>query len=186
MADGAMLKDWAIMHKNGVFAVDVSEPLYLVGVIHDDDRFSDGTVVKTSLVKTINNELSEAQTRNTRYRLGQPDKSFMGRLKEKGVDLDVFKLYGANGGISPANNPRLDDWYVMPSGDNIYLMGKIYDDKRQPVPFPDGTEIHTSIVSTIDDGLKQVQTSNTLYRLGSPHVLFNEADKYRGYDKKNT
>lgn len=43
---------------------------HLYGDIYDDSCFQDGAPVRTSTVQTIDEEKSEAQTRNTLYKLG--------------------------------------------------------------------------------------------------------------------
>jgi len=61
--------------------------------------------------------------------------------------------------------PRLKNWKVHDGYSSVhlekvsYLTGQVFNDTR----FPDGTEIRTSIVLEIDDGI--AQTENTIYIL---------------------
>ena len=62
---------------------------HLRGNIYDDERFEDGMPITTSPLVSFP-EPNVAQTRNTRYDLGEPEAKFVQFLKEKGQDLNQF------------------------------------------------------------------------------------------------
>lgn len=44
----------------------------LVGIVFDDPRFSDGDIIRTTLLESLDLEKNTAQTKNTLYTLGKP------------------------------------------------------------------------------------------------------------------
>lgn len=60
---GPLLEQWSII-ENGI------NQKILTGVIFNDHRFADGTIIYTTPIKEISEEKGRAMTRNTKYLLG--------------------------------------------------------------------------------------------------------------------
>ena len=83
------LEDWAISPDwtNPYCAPECRETI-MGGKIYNDDRFEDGKQIATSKFVGLDLEKMQAQTRNTLYDLGEPNKEWMEKLKEKGMTLE--------------------------------------------------------------------------------------------------
>lgn len=68
------------------------QSMYISGVIYDDEkgRFEDGKEISTSMIHELNLNEGYAQTRNTKYTLGEPDKEYIEWLKEQGLSLEDY------------------------------------------------------------------------------------------------
>ena len=60
--------------------------------------------------------------------------------------------------------PRLENWQLITVYGRELLHGDIYDDHR----FPDGENVYTSEVQSIDEKRREATTKNTTYILGEP------------------
>ncbi|MCL1930104.1 hypothetical protein FWF93_03135 [Candidatus Saccharibacteria bacterium] len=58
---------------------------------------------------------------------------------------------------------------VDPKAAKVFLVGRTYDDNRQPKRFEDGKAIFTSYVKSVSEDLKTVQTKNSEYTLEEPY-----------------
>ena len=87
------LENWSIgtAYVNPYQAPETIEK-HINGTIYDDEegRFPDGSEISTSTVQELNLNEGYAQTRNTRYTLGEPDKSYIEWLKEQGKSLEDY------------------------------------------------------------------------------------------------
>lgn len=93
MANGALLEDWYFTRGVG-FAKSTDGVFWICGKIYNDDRFPDGAEVRTSRVTTIKDDLSESQTRNTRYVLGEPTERFVEEMGGGDAVRDIFGGFG--------------------------------------------------------------------------------------------
>lgn len=64
----------------------------LEGEIYDDEkkRFEDGRYVRTSPLQELNIKNNYAQTKNTKYILGEPSKEYLEWLEDNNMTLEQF------------------------------------------------------------------------------------------------
>ncbi len=87
------LENWSIVgNLNHQYQAPDSETSRLEGIIFDDElkRFSDGRGVTTSRLVELDLENKIAQTKNTKYKLGEPYPNYLKWLEENNMTLKQY------------------------------------------------------------------------------------------------
>lgn len=86
-----LLNNWAIVDDGNPYTAPEAKEKYLSGNIYRDKRFPEGAGIRTSAIVELDIKNKRAQTRNTLYRLGNPDEAWLEWLKEHGLSLETYQ-----------------------------------------------------------------------------------------------
>lgn len=87
------LENWSIgVDDSNPFLAPELRSRRLYGDIYNDEngRFPDGAEISTSTIQKLNLKESYAMTRNTKYTLGEPDRSYIEWLEKNGKSLEDY------------------------------------------------------------------------------------------------
>lgn len=86
------LESWSIVEDLNPFQAPELQTSRLKGIIYDDElkRFSDGRSVTTSRIVELDLKNKIAQTKNTKYKLGEPNPNYLKWLEENNMTLEQY------------------------------------------------------------------------------------------------
>ncbi len=86
------LENWSLTQTLDPYQAPELAVVRLRGYIYEDNRFLDGSPIITSRVLTVSLINKVAQTRNTKYELGEIDPDFLKWMNENGHKLSDYEV----------------------------------------------------------------------------------------------